>query len=179
MRYYVSFGFMGLFLTVGGIAQADDREDVAKWVKILKTSKSSDERVSAISDLMILSRNNFEPIKPAVPDLIEVMKNDKSRQVRSTAGLVIANTGPGAKAALPHAITILKDAKENDEVKIGAAKIVGACGIFGITESKEALPILTTIEKAETAKDASSRNERLLEIVSEAIRSIHAGTKGK
>src|SRR5262249_30250429 len=120
---------------------------------------------------------NFEPIKPAIPDLVEVFKNDKNPRVRAAAGWVMANTGGAARPALPSAITILGDAREPDDVRIGAAKVIGACGIFGVKESREALPILTAIEKAETAKEAANRNERLLDIVSEAIRSIHAGTK--
>jgi HEAT repeat protein len=179
MKHLSIFGLVGSILILGNIALADDREDVAKWVKILKTSKSNDARVSAISDLMVLSRNNPAPLKAAIPDLIEVLKSDKNPQVRYTAGLVIANTGVEAKAALALCITILNDAKENDDVKTGAAKVVGACGIFGVKESREALPILTKIEKAELAKDAAGRKDQLLEIVSEAIRSINVGTKDK
>jgi HEAT repeat protein len=179
MKYLVSVSLLVALLALVGSARGDGREDVAKWIKTLKTSKSNDERVSAISDLMQLSRENPALLKPVIPDLVEVLKSDKNPQVRSTAGLIMANTGAEAKPALPVAIAILNDQKEKPEVKIGAAKVVGACGIFGIKESKEALPILTTIEKAETAKDAASRNERLLEIVSEAIRSINVGAKDK
>jgi HEAT repeat protein len=177
MRNGVALAVLGMLFVLAGRAAGDDREDVAKYVKILKTSKSNDERVSAVSDLLTLSRNNFEPIKPAVPDLVEVMKSDKNPRVRAATGWVIANTGAAARPALPLAIAIINDAKEPEDVRIGAAKVIGACGIFGIKESREALPILTTIEKAEMAKEPANRNERLLEIVSEAIRSIHAGTK--
>ena len=179
LRRFVVFGLLSAYLVLGNIAQADDAKDVEKYIKILKTSKKTAERVSAISDLMLLSRQNFEPIKPAVPDLVEVIKNEKNSQIRYTAALVIANTGGGAKPALPLAVAILNDPKEDVDVKTGAAKVIGACGIFGVKETRDVLPLLTKIEKAELAKDASQRNDQFLEIVSEAIRSINAGTKDK
>jgi HEAT repeat protein len=179
MRNSLICGILGSLVLLGGIARGDDRADVAKHVMILKTSKSNDARVSAVSDLLLISSSNFAAIFPAIPDLIDVLKNDKNHQVRATAALVLYNTGAEAKQAIPVCIALLKDDKEHADVKYGVAMIAGVCGGNGVKEAKEALPILMQIEKAEKDKDASKRNERLLEGVATAIGSIQAGTKGK
>jgi HEAT repeat protein len=178
MKQLLFLGVCGVLLAAASVARADDLQDAAKYVKILKTSKSNDERLSAVSDLMLLSRSNFAAIFPSVPDLIDVLKNDKHYLVRSSAARVLAETGAEAKGAIPLCIAILSDPKENPEVMVGAAK-VGVCGGNGVKESKEALPILTAIEKAEMAKEQAKRNEKLLEAVITAIGSIKAGTKNK
>jgi len=179
MKQLFILGVCGVLVAAASVARADDLQDAAKYVKILKTSKSNDERLSAVSDLMLLSRSNFAAIFPSIPDLIDVLKNDKHHLVRSSAARVLAETGAEAKGAIPLCIAILSDPKENPEVMVGAAKVVGVCGGNGVKEAKEALPILTALEKAEMAKEQGKRSEKLLEAVITAIGSIKAGTKDK
>lgn len=172
-------------LTIGALllsrsAQADDdAKEVQKHIETLKKSKDGKARRSAVSDLSLLSSIDAGVVVPAVPILIDVFKNDKDAQIRAAAALVLAATGAEAKKAVPACIAVLKDDKEQADMRVAAATLVGSIGGNGATEAKEALPILMAIAKAEGDKDDSKRNDKLLEAVNEAIGQIQEGTKDK
>jgi hypothetical protein len=179
MKHVLVLALLGFFLAATGHVRGDDVKDVEKHLKTLKTSKNNSERLSAVSDLQLISSLNFAAVFPGIPVLTDVLATDKDHRVRATAALVLYNTGAEAKQAIPVCIERLKDEKEHPDVKYGAAMVLGVCGGNGVKTAREALPILKKLEQDEKAKEQSARNDKLLEGVLTAIGSITAGTKDK
>jgi hypothetical protein len=145
----------------------------------VQKSKDAKSRRSAVSDLSLISSIDPSAVVPAVPVLIDVLKNEKDAQMRGAAALVLASTGAEAKQAVPVCIALLKDDKVDADVHIAAATLVGSIGGNRAVEAKAALAILMAISKAEGDKDDLKRNDKLLEAVNGAIGQIQEGTKDK
>jgi hypothetical protein len=161
--------------------RADDEQakEVKKHIETLQKSKDGKARRSAVSDLSLISSIDPSAVVPAVPVLIDVLKNDKDAQLRGAAALVLASTGAEAKQAVPVCVALLKDDKLDADLHIAVATLVGSIGGNGAVEAKAALPILMAIAKAEGDKDDLKRNDKLLEAVNGAIGQIQEGTKDK
>jgi len=89
-----------------------------------------------------------ESAKPAVPQLIETLKQDKDKKVRSSAAYALGSIGESAKPAVPQLIETLKQDKDK-KVRSSAAYALGSIG-----ESAEpAVPQLIETLKQDKDKD--------------------------
>jgi HEAT repeat protein len=87
-----------------------------------KTLKDTDARAraqaaSALSEAGALA-------EPAVPELIEMLRNDPEERARLEATLALGNIGPAAKAAVPALVEILRNEKLLS-IRVNAAGSLG------------------------------------------------------
>jgi hypothetical protein len=177
MKRLFILGLLASFLAWNISARADDDslKEVEKHIKTLKTSKLKSERLSAVSDLLLLSTVANNSVGAAVGVLTDVFKNEKDEQIRATAARVLHNSGAEAKEVIPICIAILEGDKLDGDLKTATAQLVLAC--WQSKEAQQALPILKKIERAEIAKDEPNRNDHLLEAVRGAIDALMKGNK--
>jgi peroxiredoxin len=109
-------------------------EMVPGWVQILERSKSSSERNAALRALGIALRDNgLESVRraaatQAVPSLVSLLRTEKGIFRRRIVNALRA-MGPGAKAASPALLAILRNPDDPDEgrfsIRSGAALALG------------------------------------------------------
>ena len=111
-------------------------KDVAKQLDILKTSKDSKVRATALLELAKAGQVNKRLIKDAEPVMIEAL-DDKDAVVRAAAAKANGMIAPDAKVMLPKLLSMIENDKV-EAVKVGAVEGLAAMG----KEAKPALPKL-------------------------------------
>lgn len=160
---------LGLFLLSGMTllaAPTKEEKDVEKYSKLLKSAKDPKDKVTALKELGRLGQIQVSLTKPVVPDIIKAL-DDKDDKVRAEAALTIGKVDPEEKKDVVEKLTkILKDEKETEVVKHGAAEGLSAMG----PDAKEAVPVLR--ELAGKAK----KGDRIYQM---AIQTINGTMKKK
>jgi HEAT repeat protein len=138
----------------GSLGQAaPKKEDAPKLIEALK-SKSASEREAAARDLGEIGQITALPVKPAVPTLLELVKNDKDPKVRRASAIALGRIGAEPQTVVPILIDILKNDKEDRQVLIGAITALN----FYSDQAKGAIPVLRKIAKEQREKDKELGN---------------------
>jgi len=120
-------------------ALADKKDDIARLMKELK-SKDVKTRISAADDLGHIGQVKKSYTEPAVPALIEALR-DPDAGVRKAAATAVGKIDPDVKVAVPALTDALKD--KAPPVRQAAA---GALGLIG-PDAKDAIPALRETQK--------------------------------
>jgi HEAT repeat protein len=137
---------VGLCLLMGatGWAAGDTKDDVPTLLKSLKSSDAK-KRTSAAEELGHIGSIRAADAKDAIPALYDVLKKDRSANVRKAAATALGKMDPDPKEAVPALTKVLKEDK-SPAVRAAAA---GALAMLG-PDAKDALPAL---QDAQQEKD--------------------------
>jgi HEAT repeat protein len=150
-------------LLAGGAALAADREEeVAKYVKQLK-SKDGKSRAAAAEEIGKVGMIKASYAKPALEPLVEAL-SDKDAFVRAAAATALARLDE-PKTVVPELTKLLKQDKDM-RVRVAAA---GGLGLMG-PASKEAIPTLRQV--GQEARSKGKQPQRLAQACMQAIRQI-------
>jgi len=143
MNHYLKL-LMGIavgltLLALAPYARADKKDDVARLMKELK-AKDAKTRIGAAEELGHIGQIKKSLTEPAVPGLIEAMK-DSDAGVRKAAANALGKVDPNVPLAVPPLIDALKD--KAAPVRQAAA---GALGQIG-PDAKDAVPALRETQK--------------------------------
>lgn len=152
-RVVVFLAACGLLLSGTLTVAAPKKEDVPKLMEDLKSKKASDRELAA-RDLGEIGQITAPPVKPAVPMLIDLLKNDKDPKVRRACAVALGKVGAEPETVVPLLIDILKNDKENRDVLMGA---ISAAGLYS-DQAKAAIPALQRIAKEKREKDKELGN---------------------
>ena len=143
-----SFGL----LFAGG--PAPRREDVPKYLEMLKTSTSGDERALAADMLGRRGAVNVKDVAEAVQPLRSALKSDTVTKVRLAAAKAIGMIAPEpAGETVPLLIEVLGD--KDYGLRMAVVQTLAAYG----PEAREALPALRSLQKeTKDKKDAKMVN---------------------
>ena len=103
MKHLLVLALLGFLLAATGKARGDDVKDVEKHLKTLKTSKNTGERLSAVSDLQLISSLNFAAVFPGIPVLTDVLATDKDQLAKIHAA-ILGNFGGQDQGIPPEAV---------------------------------------------------------------------------
>jgi HEAT repeat protein len=142
---------------------------VQDHVNTLKTSTSAEARVAAINGLLEIADVKRSVAKPAIPALVDALK-DANANVRRSAAAVLASLEPEAAQVVTPLTALLADT-EDRTVRIAAANTLGGLG----AGSEPAATALAAIQTKENAKAEGMRDGELLNAVNQALASIDQG----
>jgi len=132
-----------LYLCVRQEAIAADREaDAKKYGEDLKKSKDAKVKVTALQELGKLAALKKTLVEDALPDIYKALE-EKDANVRAAAAFCLGQCDEPTDKAVPLLMKMLKNDKEDESVRIGAAKGLASMG----SGAKEALPTLREIQK--------------------------------
>jgi HEAT repeat protein len=119
-------GLLALAVTSDGAFAADKAKEAEKYAQDLKTGKDAKTKVAALNELGKLGQLMSSFAKPAVPDMIEALK-DKETTVRAAAAKNLGLVDPDPKTAVPALVDLMKNDKE-ESVRMAAIQGLGAMG---------------------------------------------------
>ena len=128
---------------------------------LIETLKDKDKGVRSNAAYALLKIG--ESAKPAVPQLIETLKQDQNNDVRSNAAYALGNIGESAKSAVPQLIETLKQDKEPN-ARGNAASALGSIG-RSLQKNKKQLSsselkqLVLDYEKAQTILKSEKDNK--------------------
>lgn len=140
MRRYQLGGVVILLLSLGvafGGGTAPRREDVPKYLKMLKSSPNGKDRARAAEMLGKRGVVNYRDVEPALDPLRNALRKDKDAAVRGAAAMALGSIHPEAKDTVPLLIEAVKEDKDL-AVRLSAARALSAYG----AEARGALPTL-------------------------------------
>jgi HEAT repeat protein len=139
---------------------ATKEEEIKQQLALLKNSKDSKQRISAIHVLADLGQLKADFAKMMVPDFLKAIK-DKDSKVRGAAATALGQIDPQEKQEIIDALTKMVKEEKDEGAKEGAARGLGAIG----TDAKSAIPAL---------KEAADKinNKKADKVYREAIGSI-------
>ena len=152
-------------------AQAKTNKEVDAALKIVKTSKDAKARADAIAELGNIANVRTAFLKPAIPDLINLLK-DGDANIRRGAAQLLGLIGMDAKVAVPDLIAVL-DKGQDGGVRSAAAQALATMR----SAAGDAIPALLEVQKEQTALDEKARNNQLLQDVNQALGTIQASFK--
>jgi HEAT repeat protein len=163
---------MGLVIAFGGMARAEIRkkEDVARYIRLLKVSPNAKIRASAAEELGHRGALRKSDVLSAVGPLITALKKDRDATVRKNAADALGMIVPSDKAAVQPLMEALKD--PDPRVRIAAANALGMHG----PEASEAIPALREMMQS-AGKD--KKNKGLKRAAARAIGSIQGKRRKK
>src|SRR5687767_9126640 len=100
---------LSLSLVWGGGAGTPKKEDVPKYLGMLKTSTSAKDRVLAAEMLGKRGAIRASDVKEAVEPLKLALKKDPDLDVRRAAAQALGNIGPAPETTVPLLIEALKE----------------------------------------------------------------------
>ena len=153
--------FAGLLaLTAPEAVQAANKiEDAKKYTQMLKSGKSTKDKVTALKELGELGQIQKALVVDALPSMTAALK-DKDAEVRGAAAAAVGKCDPE-----PSAVEALVDMLKNDKAE--SAKVAAAHGLAAAGPSaKSALGALRDISKNEDKKS------KLGKAAKEAMRAI-------
>ena len=147
------------------------QKEVDAAVKVLKTDKDPKARAAAIGDLATIGNVKTSYLKPAIPALIDGLK-DADGNVRRGAAQVLGLIGVEAKSAVPGLIAVL------DKTQDGGVRSAAALALATMRSAAgDAIPALLEVQKEQSALDEKARNNQLLQDVNQALGTIQASFK--
>jgi len=139
-----------LFLCVRDDLAAADREaEARRYLEELRKGKDAKTKAHALQELGKLAAIQKSLAAEALPDIYKALE-DKDPTIRAAAALCLGQCDEPVEKAVPALMKLLKDDKENEKVRIGAARGLASMG----SSAKEALPTLRTIIKNSDKKSA-------------------------
>jgi HEAT repeat protein len=121
---------------------ADKVAEAKRYVDDLRHAKTAKVRITALQELGKLAAVQKSLAADALPDIYKAL-DDKDAGVRAAAAQCLGQCDEPIEKAVPALLKMLKDDKEDDKVRIGAARGLASMG----SSAKEALPALRTIAK--------------------------------
>jgi HEAT repeat protein len=152
-RFAKSFGAMALFNGVlflcfaSDLFASDKEEDAKKYTMDIRTSKDAKVKITALNELAKLAKLSKSLGEPAIPDLYKALE-DKDAGVRAAAAFCLGECDDVPEKAIPALTKLLNNAKEEDAVRINAAKGLAAMG----PHAKEAVKDLRAVQTSEDKK---------------------------
>jgi HEAT repeat protein len=110
----------------------------------MKSSKDTKVRVTALQELGKLGALQRSLVTEALPYIYKSLE-DKDASVRAAAAQCLGTCDEPADKAVPALLKLVKNADEEEPVKIGAMRGLASMG----SNAKEALPTLREISKAD------------------------------
>jgi HEAT repeat protein len=160
-------GILGL-LSAGTCARAASKEeDVAKYVKDLKSGIAK-TRATAAEEIGKIGQIKAAYAKPALKPLLAVLA-DKDAAVREAAATALARLDE-PKEAVPALVKLLEDDKDQ-RVRVAAASGLGLMA----EAAKDALPTLREVGKE--ARDQGRTAQPLAQACGRAVQQITGRTK--
>jgi HEAT repeat protein len=126
---------------------ADKRAEAKRYLEDLRTAKTAKTRVTALQELGKLAALQKSLAADALPDIYKALE-DKDPGVRAAAAVCLGQCDEPTEKAVPPLMKMLKDDKEDERVRVGAANGLAAMG----TNAKEALPTLRMLAKDKNKK---------------------------
>jgi HEAT repeat protein len=152
-KFFSALALFGGFIALcapEAVQAANKVEDAKKYTQVLKTSKSSKEKVTALNELGDLGRLMKSLVADAMPSMVASLK-DTDSSVRAAAAKAVGKVDPDATAVA--ALTDLVKNDKDESVKMAAMQGLGAAG----PAAKSAVPTLREIQKKENDKDKKSK----------------------
>ncbi len=140
----VSLGF--ITLAWGGGSGTPKREDVPKYLNMLKNSASAKERAHAAEMLGKRGAVKASDVADAIDPLKIALKMDKDTSVRKAAAEALGSIGTDPDTVVPLLMDTLKE--KNRDLKLGAITALAQYG----SDAKEALPALRELANDKTDK---------------------------
>ena len=143
---------------------APRREDVPKYIEVLKKSQNAGDRALAAEMIGKRGAIQVSDVKEALPLLQKAATKDISSDVRKAAIIALGEIGSDAENSVPPITEALKD--KSEPVQLAA---VSALGAFG-PDARSALKDLQAFNKAQTDKNTKK-------MVADSIKRILAKPK--
>ncbi|MCI0380393.1 MAG: HEAT repeat domain-containing protein [Gemmataceae bacterium] len=143
----------------GGGGTAPKKEDVPKYLEMLKKSASAKDRALAAEMLGKRGAIKRSDVAEAVEPLKKALEKDTDAGVRAKAAEALGYISPEAKDTVPLLTKALED--KNFSVKLA---VMSALSQFG-AEAKSALPALREIAKEKTDKKLSQAANQAIKII--------------
>jgi HEAT repeat protein len=150
-------------------ALAETKEEQAKRYLADLNSKDTKVRLTAIEELGKLGQIKASYGRPAIPYLLEGMK-DKDARVRSASALALGRVDPEADQAVEPLLALVKNDKEELAVRRSAILGLAAMG----EKAKDAVPALRTIQMN---RDMSRESQQLRQAARQALEAIQPRRK--
>lgn len=125
---------------------SDKEEEAKKYTKDLKTSSDPKVKITALNELAKLARLMKSLGEPALPEIYKCL-DDKDAGVRAAAAYCLGECDDVPEKALPALTKVLNNTKEDDSVRIGAAKGLAAMGPHAKAANKDLRAIVTAADK--------------------------------
>lgn len=155
------------FLLAGG--RVPPRQDVPKYIKMLKTSASAKDRALAAEMLGRRGQVVASDVKDAVQPLVKLLKDDPSADVRRASAVALGNIATQPKTVIPALVDALKDSA----LPVGLAA-VGAISQYG-SEARSSIGALRAFAKEKVKDKKKDRN--ILMTVNLAVKQINSAGK--
>lgn len=138
-----------LTLAWGGGVGTPKKEDMPKYLKMLKTSQSAKDRALGAEMLGKRGAINAGDVEDAIEPLKLALQKDADAKVKAAAAIALGSIAPDAETTVPLLIGALKE--KNFDLKMAA---ISALGQFGPL-AKDAIQPLREIVKDKTDKKLS------------------------
>jgi HEAT repeat protein len=165
MAYGVGILLVGSAIVLAG-GRVPPRQDMPKYIKMLKTSASAKERATAAEMIGRRGQVQAGDVKDAVQPLLKTLKDDPSADVRRASAVALGNIATQPKKVIPALVDALKD----PSLPVGLAA-VGAVSQYG-SEARSAIPALRSFAKEKVKDKKKDRN--IMQTVTMAIKQINA-----
>jgi len=138
------FNGMLLVCVCVDLLAADRAEEARKYADDLRKGKTAKVKVTALKELGNLAAIQKSLAADALPDIYKSLE-DKDAGIRAAAAHCLGQCDEPVEKAVPALLKMLKNEKEEDAVRIGAARGLASMG----PGAKSALPTLNMIVKAD------------------------------
>ncbi|GIW85539.1 MAG: hypothetical protein KatS3mg107_1199 [Gemmataceae bacterium] len=128
--------------------RAAQLKEAKKYTDQLKSARTGKEKVTALQELGRLAVIQKSLVAEALPYIYKALE-DKDPEVRGAAAHCLGQCDEPAEKVVPLLHNLLKDEKQPEVVRIGAARGLAAMG----GQAKAALPTLRNIAKNADKKD--------------------------
>jgi len=136
------------------LAASDKEEEAKKYTQELRTSKDPKAKVAALNELAKLAKLMKSLGEPALPEIYKCLE-DKDAGVRAAAAYCLGECDDLPEKAVPALTKLLNNPKEEDAVRIGAAKGLGAMGPHAKDAVKDLRAVVTADKKTKLGKEAN------------------------
>ncbi|MBI2805987.1 MAG: HEAT repeat domain-containing protein [Planctomycetes bacterium] len=141
-------------LVLAGGLGVPKREDVPKYLKQLKTSKSAADRATAAQMLGKRGGINANDVEVAIEPLLKTLQKDIDARVRAAAARALGDIHPKADKVVP---LLIERLTKDSSMDVKMASVV-ALGQFG-PEARDALkPLRDLAKKYDTKKAKKSKD---------------------
>jgi HEAT repeat protein len=169
MRPFILVGavlaLLGSRAEAGGTKTAPKREDMPKYINMLKNAQNPKDRALAADQIGRRGAIQLNDVREAVPLLQKATTKDNDANVRRACAEALGRLATDAENSVPPLMEALKD--KNMPVSLAA---VSALGNFGV-EARDAVPALREFSKKQ-------KDKKINKMVAETIGKI-TGKKKK
>lgn len=134
-----------------GLYASDKEEEAKKLTEELRTSKDPKARANALLELAKLAKLMRSLGTPALPEVYKAL-DDKDPAVRAAAAYCLGECDDVPEKSIPALTKLLNNTKEDEGVRIGAARGLAAMGPNAKPANKDLKEVVTS-----TAGDKKSK----------------------